>query len=233
MFSQRWNDRMPTGTRRMRTRFYQVTAAALGAALLGGCGSMAGQQPVPQVSDSMPSVPVPGPPTSQQEAPSSEQAASPAAESSASATGQAAADPAQVERCHTSMLSGSVEHGDSGAGQRYAELRLTNTSGETCTLYGYGGMQLLGAGGERLPTQLERTPNPGPAVVRLAPGESASSTLHWTAVPHAGEPERGDCQPKPTGALVTPPDEEDPLTVSWNLGAVCGFGSIDNSAYHG
>ena len=69
-------------------------------------------------------------------------------------------------------------------------------------------------------------------MVRLAPGESASSTLHWTAVPHEGESEQGPCQPEPARALVTPPDEEDPLTINWGMGSVCGFGSIGNSAYH-
>ncbi|GAA2783662.1 DUF4232 domain-containing protein [Saccharopolyspora taberi] len=140
--------------------------------------------------------------------------------------------PAGSERCHTSMLSGSVQPSDSGAGQRYAELVLTNTSGETCNIYGYGGMQLIGADGSPLPTKVERTPNPGPALVRLAPGGSASATLHWSVIPHEGEPETGQCEPTPVRLDVIPPDETDALSATWDLGAVCGFGTISGSAYH-
>lgn len=228
MFSQRLDGRKPSKTNRV----CRVTAVALGAALLGGCGSLTNQAQVPQASEApLPTVPLPS--ASQAQDPSAAADPSPAAESSPAAPGQAAAEPrTQVERCHTSMLSGTAKHGEAGAGQRYAELTLTNTSGETCTVYGYGGMQLLGADDAELPTQMERSPNPGPQVVRLAPGQSASSTLHWTAVPHEGESEQGPCQPKPVSALVTPPDERDPLTVSWDLGPVCGFGAIENSAYH-
>ncbi|WP_243790084.1 DUF4232 domain-containing protein [Saccharopolyspora gloriosae] len=232
MFSQRLDGRKPSKTNRGNLKFYQVTVVALGVALLGGCGSLTGQAQVPQTSEApLPTVPLPS--ASQSQEPSTEAAPSPAAESGSATSGQAAAEPrTEVERCHTSMLSGSAQHGEAGAGQRYAELTLTNTSGETCTLYGYGGMQLMGADGAELPTKMERTPSPAPQVVQLAPGESASSTLHWTAVPHEGESEQGPCQPKPAGALVTPPDEHDPLSVSWDLGSVCGFGSIENSAYH-
>lgn len=35
-----------------------------------------------------------------------------------------------------------------GAGNRYADLVVTNTSGRTCTLHGYGGLQLIGADGK-------------------------------------------------------------------------------------
>ncbi|GAA3365417.1 MULTISPECIES: DUF4232 domain-containing protein [Saccharopolyspora] len=233
MFSQRLDARKPGRTNRASLRIGPLAAAALGTVLLGACGSPTGQ--VASTADA-PASTIPQPtPSEAQPAPAETSDADPstAAQSRSDASGQAAAEPRdQVERCHTSQLSGAVGHGDSGAGQRYAELTLTNTSGEACTLYGYGGMQLLGADGQQLPTQLERTPNPGPQVVRLAPGESASSTLHWTAVPHEGESEQGPCQPEPARALVTPPDEEDPLTVRWDLGSVCGFGSIDNSAYH-
>ncbi|KAA5837358.1 DUF4232 domain-containing protein [Saccharopolyspora hirsuta] len=138
----------------------------------------------------------------------------------------------KVTRCHTSMLTGSLQNPEAGAGQRYAELTLTNSSGETCTLYGYGGLQLVDASGRALPTDAKRTPNPGPSLIRLAPGESASATLHWTAVPHEGEPTDGPCAPTAARLEVIPPDETDPLSVTWNSGPVCGFGSIDGTAYH-
>lgn len=148
---------------------------------------------------------------------------------------QAAKPGARAEpagRCHTSMLGGSMGRVEPGAGQRYAELILTNTSGTACRLYGYGGLQLVDAAGNPLPTELTRSPNPGPALIELSPGEAASATLHWTAVPHEGEPTDGPCQPTPAAAQITPPDETDWLAVSWTGGPVCGGGDIEGSAYH-
>ena len=68
--------------------------------------------------------------------------------------------------------------------------------------------------------------------VRLAPGDAAKTSLHWSVVPHGDEPVEGPCQPTPATARVTPPDETDSLPVTWNLGFVCGAGSIEGSAYH-
>lgn len=140
--------------------------------------------------------------------------------------------PSEVDRCHTSMLSGSLQPGTPGAGQRYAELTLRNDSGETCTLYGYGGLQLVDAEGRPLPTELTRNANPGPTLIELAPGDAAAATLHWSVVPHGDEPVTGPCGPTPAGAEVIPPDETDPLPVEWRLGPVCGQGSVDGTAYH-
>ncbi|MFC7341300.1 DUF4232 domain-containing protein [Saccharopolyspora griseoalba] len=148
---------------------------------------------------------------------------------------QAAAPKAGTEapgRCHTSMLSGSMGRVEAGAGQRYAELILTNRSGEPCTIYGYGGLQLVDAAGRPLPTELTRSPNPGPSPIELAPGQAASATLHWTANPHEGEPTDGPCQPTPATAQVIPPDETDWVPVNWTGGPVCGWGDVEASAYH-
>ncbi|WP_406692895.1 DUF4232 domain-containing protein [Saccharopolyspora sp. ID03-671] len=133
-------------------------------------------------------------------------------------------------RCHTSQLSGSMSRVEAGAGQRYADLTLTNSSGSYCTLYGYGGMQLVDDAGNPLPTEVTRTANPGPTLIGLDPGESASATLHWSAVPHGDE--GYPCQPTATGLEVIPPDETDWLPVPWTGDAVCGGGSLDETAYH-
>jgi hypothetical protein len=148
---------------------------------------------------------------------------------------QAAQPRAQAEateRCHTSMLSGSMGRVEAGAGQRYAELILTNTSGASCNIYGYGGLRLVDEAGGPLPTDLTRSPDPAPTPIELSPGEAASATLHWTAIPHDGEPIDGPCQPTPVTAQIIPPDETEPLPVSWTGGPVCGRGDIEGSAYH-
>lgn len=139
---------------------------------------------------------------------------------------------APADRCHTGDLSGSVQNQDAGAGQRYADLVLRNDSGRPCTVYGYGGMQLVDASGRPLPTNLQREADPGPSLVHLAPGATTRSTLHWTVVATGDEPTDAPCEPEPAGARVTPPDETDQLTVAWNYGPVCSHGRISGSAYH-
>jgi hypothetical protein len=143
---------------------------------------------------------------------------------------QDAPDQPRDPRCHTSQLTGSMSPVEAGAGQRYADVSLTNTSDQFCTIYGYGGVQLVDGAGNPLPTNVARTADPGSALIGLSPGQSAAATLHWSAVPHGDE---GDpCQPTPTGLQVIPPDETDPLPVEWTGDVVCGAGAIEETAYH-
>jgi hypothetical protein len=134
-------------------------------------------------------------------------------------------------RCTAADVSARLVPGSPGAGQRYAYLVLTNTSGHDCLVRGFGGMQLYAADGRQVPTHLHRAAAPAPTDVVLAHGESASSMLHWTVVPSGDEPARGPCEPEATSAQVTPPDETHSLTVPWRLGVVCGHGSIEQRAY--
>lgn len=221
-------------------------ALSVGAGLtLAACGEAppAAQPPVttptpPTVATSVPSPPPPAspmspsitPPTTPSHAPPSTSAHAPATTSAPSTGTQAAPQPGGG-RCHTSMLSGQVSSGSPGAGQRYATLTLTNSSGQPCTIFGYGGLQLIGEDGTALPTDLERTPAPPPQLIHLEPGKSVSANLHWGAIPGENEAATGTCQPEPVQALVTPPDETDPLVVSWSMGPVCQQGRIEGSAY--
>lgn len=134
-------------------------------------------------------------------------------------------------RCHTSELSGKLVEGSPGAGQRYAQIVLTNKSGRTCTLYGYGGMVLLDSHRHELPTHVVRDPSTPPKLITLKPGGKAHSQLHWTVIPGPGEPETGQCEPTPAYLQVTPPDERTRLTLPWNFGPVCLHGRIDQGAY--
>jgi hypothetical protein len=136
-----------------------------------------------------------------------------------------------IARCSAATLAGAVKAEDSGAGQRYATLVVTNRGQAACTLYGYGGLQLVDAQGKPTPTNLVRTPNPGPALVTLQPGQAAHKKLHWTVVPTGDEPVTGPCQPPSAGATVIPPDETQPFTVVYEFGSVCDKGRIEGSAY--
>jgi hypothetical protein len=143
------------------------------------------------------------------------------------------ADPTTAggpDRCHTSELTGSLAQGDAAAGNRYATLTLTNTGGEVCTVYGYGGIGLVAQDGSAAPTQQVRV-DPAPRTVTLQPGQAVAATLHWTVVATGSEPTTGDCEPTPGRLTVIPPDETDSLSVTWSYGPVCGAGQIEQSAY--
>jgi hypothetical protein len=129
-------------------------------------------------------------------------------------------------RCHTSELTATIGSGDAAAGNRYATLSLKNTSGRTCTIYGYGGLQPRSAAGTQLPLTLKRDASAGgPRLIRLSPGTSVGRTIHWGVVPSGG----GAC-PTATSATVIPPDETDPLTVTYDFGTICGS-TIDGTPY--
>jgi hypothetical protein len=165
-------------------------------------------------------------PSTSTSSPSSSASASPPASTSAGET--TAALPA---RCTTSELSGELVEGSPGAGQRYAELVLTNTGGRTCVIFGYGGAQLVAADGTDLPTDLVRDQSTPPATVTLKPGGVAQSLLHWSVVTGTGDNPGAQCQPDPATLAVIPPDETTALDVAWTLGPVCEQGHLDQQPY--
>jgi hypothetical protein len=148
----------------------------------------------------------------------------------------ASSQPAHTDpstRCHTSMLSATLQYAGAGAGQRGALLTVRNTSGQTCTLFGYAGLQLLGANGAPVPTNLERNADPAPKLMRLAPGASATADITYSGMNSDDEPGTGNCEPQPANVLVTPPDERDPLTASWGrMSPVCQHGGMRINAFH-
>jgi hypothetical protein len=140
--------------------------------------------------------------------------------------------PQQDNRCTAGMLKGTIQPGDAGAGNRYATLVVTNTSGTECTLWGYGGLELLDAARNAMPTDVTRQPNPGPVLVRLPPGATAAKNLHWGVIPTGDEPVDDPCQPESTGLRVIPPDETEPFDVTFDFGSVCNKGHLETSAYY-
>jgi uncharacterized protein DUF4232 len=190
-----------------------ATTALLG--VLVGCGS---EQPPQNAAQT----PVSTPATATSPSPSSPPTSLEGTQASGSGPG----------KCTAATLSGKIVPTDPGAGQRYANLVVTNTATKACTLYGYGGMQLVDANGNPNPTKLTRSPNPGPSLVTLPPGGTAVKKLHWGVVPAAGEPDQGPCQPASAGATVIPPDDTQSFKVTFDFGSVCAKGTIEGSAYH-
>ncbi|MFD0203541.1 MULTISPECIES: DUF4232 domain-containing protein [Saccharothrix] len=147
-------------------------------------------------------------------------------------TGQATTATPASGRCTAAVLAGSVRPGDAGAGNRYGKLVVTNNGAAPCTINGYSGLQLLDAAGNPLPTDLQRTPDPGPAPVTLVPGTAAAANLHWTVVPTGDEPVDRPCQAEAARAAAIPPDETEPVDLTWGLGPVCAGGKIEISAFY-
>lgn len=139
------------------------------------------------------------------------------------------ADASTGSRCHTSDLSASLSPQEAAAGNRYASLVLTNTSGTTCRVYGYGGIKLVGD--KPIPSRQHRDPSTPPKLLTVRPGAHVYSTLHWGAVTSTGDAQSGQCEPTATHLLVTPPDETTSLRIPWHYGPVCERGRIDQTAY--
>jgi hypothetical protein len=131
-----------------------------------------------------------------------------------SLTPSAPPSPAGGTRCHTSELSASVGRNDPGAGQENFPVVLTNESSRTCTLHGYPGTAFVDASGHQLGPDPKRSSGE-PETVKLAPGQSA-----WAGLSFANPEVSGAGTATPAALLVTPPDEEDPLKVTWTSGEV-------------
>jgi hypothetical protein len=192
-----------------------AAAAVLVALAAAGCGS---DEPSTTTGSALPVAPTTTAGTTTAEPPAT--------------AGTTPATPAASEaspvstRCHTSELAASFTASDAAAGNRYAQLVLTNTARRTCTVYGFGGLQPLDAARKQLPVTLTRDSRQGgPKLVTLAPGATVARTIHWTVV-------RTGTQKCPEGAFaeIIPPDETDSLVVSYPFGEICG-GKLDGTPF--
>jgi len=128
--------------------------------------------------------------------------------SSATASASTTAEPATSKplstRCHTADLSLALQDAGAAAGTSYKWVVLTNSSGPTCTLFGYPGVSLVDASGALLGKPAERNPVHAPQVVTLHPGESGYATVGF---PNAGNFSPGTCTAESASMRVYPPDE--------------------------
>jgi hypothetical protein len=126
-------------------------------------------------------------------------------------------------RCQTSQLSLSTGQHNAGAGSVQEAFIFTNSSPTACQLAGYPGMQMLAAGGGKIPTNVVRTPGSEPTVT-LAPGGAASFLAQW-------HDQTGYTTPCATSQQVevTPPDAFTQLTIATSIQA-CPDGTINVSA---
>ena len=138
--------------------------------------------------------------------------------------------PTPGDRCHTAGLALSLENVDAGAGNRVATFRFTNRTSVSCTFFGFPGAQLLDVQNNPLLTNVLRgggfvANQPGPLLVAVPAGGSATFLMHWGVVPVGDET---TC-PTSSQIAVTPPDEFDPIIIPAEITA-CGGGTLNVSA---
>ena len=169
-----------------------LAASALACAVaLAGCASSGSTSP-PGASGSAPAA-----------SPSA-----PAASASSSGTPAVAAPSSSAAgpACATSALRIKLGASDGYAGGVYQTIDFTNTSGSTCTLFGYPGVSLVtGPPYQQLGVPAKRTTTTRAKVVALAPGATANAVLQIVDALNFPSP---SCQPAKAAALkVYPPNQ--------------------------
>jgi hypothetical protein len=129
-------------------------------------------------------------------------------------------------RCASAALTGSVVGSSGAAGTIEITVGLKSTAAGPCTLGGYPGLQLVGAGGAALPTTVVRKGNysftsMAPTTVSLGSGQSAYFNAGYSDVPVGNET---TC-PLASTLEVTPPNAYDHLSFPAQL-APCGGGTV-------
>ncbi|MDT5036123.1 MAG: hypothetical protein QOE03_1308 [Micromonosporaceae bacterium] len=138
------------------------------------------------------------------------------------------------DRCHTANLHLSftslVPAGQAGS-EHDARLGLTNAGDRSCVIYGYPGIQLIGADGKPRPTIVRRGTG-APQRVTLKPGTTAWSMIEWRDTPLADEENTAPlCGARMTHLKVIAPDESTQLAVVAAIGTVCSHGEIWADAF--
>jgi hypothetical protein len=129
-----------------------------------------------------------------------------------------------VAACTTTDLKGSTANGGGGTpGANYSFIDFTNTSGTSCTLYGYPGVSLTAGSGAQIGAAATRSTTTAAKLVTLAPGATANAELRTT------DPTvypTGQCQPTTSAYLkVYPPDQTQPVQIP-STGTTCANSAI-------
>jgi hypothetical protein len=123
------------------------------------------------------------------------------------------------QRCATTALAASLHADDQdGVGNFGENLALTNTSHQTCTVYGYPGLGLQNARHGVLSIKVVWgstyfAADPRPHTVTLKPGQSAWADVAWNA-PY------GVKSVDPSYLEITPPNETTHLTIRFPSGPI-------------
>jgi hypothetical protein len=165
--------------------------------------------------------------------PSSQAGTTTTAAANATTTLPAPTSSTTVPGCTGANYSLSILGTEGAAGTSEVTLGFRNTSSATCTLTGYPGVQLLGAGGTDIATNTvagggDSFTNFAPSPVAVAGGATAFFNMGYSDVTTGTET---SC-PTATALQVTAPDTSTPLQVSGQF-EVCNGGTVNVSPVFG
>lgn len=128
-----------------------------------------------------------------------------------------------VAGCRTAQLALAPDYGTGAAGHASLIFLIHNRSAQTCTLYGYPGLQLLDGAYRSLPTSLRwgDASTPPRRFVSLAPGADAYIALTWTSIPRAGQ-----LCPTAPFVRITPPNASASTIVWTGQGGITACGGV-------
>jgi len=137
---------------------FAVAACVSAAGFLAACGSSSGPsaQPTKTITVTVPA---------------------PSAPATTPATPAPTPTPAGPAGCATTALTASLGPGSGAAGSRYFPIKFTNTSGSTCSLYGYPGVSFVTAAGAQVGAAATEDPTYPRRLITLAPGATARAEL--------------------------------------------------------
>jgi Protein of unknown function (DUF4232) len=224
------SDSVGAGERESMNRKYEwaiggvLTATALSAGIIAGCSNSSSGGPSADATES--GVPgaslTPSPSVGAVTLPSS---TTPAAQSPSPSS-------SALPLCVVTDLSPTVTvvAGSQGAGHESLNIALANTSGHTCTVYGFPGLQLEDRNSAGQATKVNRDFGVKPATLVVKNGTSVATTARIDYdIPAADEPQTGDCEAPSVYLTITPPEEHRQLSATIVGGpvTVCEHGAID------
>jgi hypothetical protein len=117
--------------------------------------------------------------------------------------------PAGPAGCPTTALTASLGPGNGAAGSIYYPIEFTNSSGTTCSLYGYPGVSLVTAAGIQIGAAATEDPTYPRLMVTLTPGRTVHAELRIT---HAENYPPSTCDPAQADQLrIFPPGQTSAL----------------------
>lgn len=127
--------------------------------------------------------------------------------------------------CQPGQLHLTAGRGEQTANQYGRRMIFTNVSSSPCTMYGYPGLQLVGANGAAIDVPVHRGggyafTDPGPHLITLTPGASASFTFGGSAI----EQPSGAVCPTTMAVRVIPPNDYGQLSAPVQAPACPGSG---------
>jgi hypothetical protein len=157
-------------------------------------------------------------------------ATAPASTSAPPATGSSISPHAGPAACATSGLSVKLGAGNGAAGSTFVPIVFTNTTGSSCSLFGYPGVSFVtGQGGSQIGSAAMRDPTQPARSIVVAAGGVAHATLR---VVQADNFPAGGCKPTAVSTLkIFPPGQTAALYLAFSSRTCASTSPADQVLY--